>query len=854
MDTSDFVTVLIKRTNHILLTHLGKTLETAKDVDVHYAIVYSLREEIMLYWLATQQSIESQDSRRLYYFSMEYLPGKFFSNNLSNLNAIDVVCQAIQKMQRDPYKIFNMETDPSLGNGGLGRLASCILDSLATQQLPAQGYGLRYQYGIFRQEVRNLEQTEQADCWLNHLNPWEFRRDTESVNIDYSGKLESQFLSNGEECFCIQDCEKVRTIPYDYPIIGFSSHTSPIPIITLRLWSTKESPLNFQIQPYQAGQIGDAAENTTLTDLLYPDDQNETGKRIRLKQEFLLCSASLKDIIRNYLKKHENLANFAHKTRIQINDTHPALAIAEMMRLLKHEQGICWETSWEMTQEIFSYTNHTILPEALEEWDSTQIETLLPIQYKIIERINHDFLAHVRKKYPDDEQKVRRMSIIQNRRVRMANLSIIGSHKVNGVAKIHSQIIKDSLFADFAQLTPEKFVNVTNGVTHRRWLHNMNPELSNLISETIGPEWIQDFSQIQKLAEFTDNEHLQDRFLEIKHQHKNHLMLYLKDNLVERDKFGTAKAHSILLSPSFLFDVQIKRFHEYKRQLLNLIHSLMIYHQLKEDSNCRIPRAILFSGKAASGYHIAKNIILLANALSQKFQNDPIISNKLTLLFIENYNVSLAEKIIPAADLSQQISTAGKEASGTGNMKLSMNGALTIGTDDGANIEMRESVGDQWWPFKFGASKQEIEQLRSSNSYDPSSIYSSNDLIQKAINSLNDREFFSHLSDSQFTKIQSLFYYLLHQSGHHDNYFVLHDLESYYTTQLKVEELYKTPRQWAEFALRNIAGMHPFSIDRSVNNYNERIWNLKPTSPSLEEIQELKQQYSASKENQKTIF
>jgi starch phosphorylase len=591
--------------------------------------------------------------------------------------------------------------------------------------------------------------------------------------------------------------------------------------------------------------LDQAAENTLLTDVLYPNDIHEVGKRIRLKQEFLLVSASLQDIIRHHLTIHDNFRSFADKVRIQINDTHPALVIPELIRLLTKQYDIPWKMALEMTMAVTGYTNHTILSEALEQWDQSLFYYLLPRQYKTIERLNYEFCNTVRVRYPDDEDRIRRMSILENGKVRMANLAIVGSHKVNGVAALHTEILKSSVFKDFFEEFPDRFVNITNGVTQRRWLLHCNEDLSRFITKRIGNGWITDFSQIQKLAAYAADPDSQNEFLGIKKKNKQKLVEYINLTNRLRNATGEVVAPPPIIDPSSLFDVQIKRVHEYKRQLMNILHLIMVYYDMLDNPNhTRIKRTAIIGGKAASGYETAKDIIRFIFCVARKINRDPHINGFLKIVYVENYNVSKAEMIIPAADISEQISTAGTEASGTGNMKLAMNGALTVGTNDGANIEMREAVTDKWWPFAFGCSSDEINTMRSRGDYQPRSIYDSNPKIRRAVDTLRDRTF--AINDSEHQAFSDLYHKLIevHYGGAPDRYFTLKDLESFYEVQKKVEALYLEPNLWAEYAIHNIAGMFNFSSDRTVKQYCDLIWGLEPCPDDEEILERVRHEYS----------
>jgi len=807
---------LAAKIKHYLITQMGKTADEANDIEFYLAFTWSLREEIMINWTAAMHTFRSNKVKMLYYFSMEYMPGRLLDNNIKNINATDLVHQVMKKVNRRLDQLISSEHDPGLGNGGLGRLASCLLDSLATQKYPAMGYGLRYQYGIFDQEIWCGIQVERPDRWLLNGNPWEFQRNSNAVSVNFCGRPIATFNSHGDEVYQLVDYEEVRALPYDIPIVGYSEKND-FSVLSLRLWSTKESPRNFQLQRYNAGQLDQAAENTSLTDVLYPNDNNEMGKRMRLKQEFLLVSASLQDIVNQYKQVFPDFNSFANQVSIQINDTHPALVIPELIRLLTKVHDLPWRKAWEIVQACCSYTNHTVLKEALEEWNQSRLRYLLPRQYNIIERLNQEFCDSIRAKFPHDEERVRRMSIIEEGQVKMAHLALFGSHKVNGVAALHTEILKKTVFKDFYEMYPDKFINITNGVTQRRWLLHANPLLAEFLTKRVGKEWITDFSIIEKIAHFASDNESQKEFLEIKKKNKRELIKFLKT-----ENNGN---HEFFIDDSALFDVHVKRIHEYKRQLMNALHLLMIYHELRLNPGSRaISRCSIFAGKAAPGYEMAKNILRFIYCLSRKIDEDPIVKRKLKVVFVENYNVSHAEMIIPAADLSEQISTAGTEASGTGNMKLAINGALTICTADGANIEMHEAVTSKWWPFEFGKTAEENERLRKEGAYNPWDIYMHHEGIRRALDSLRDHSLVENEAEHQ--ALLSLYRNLL-EVPHADYFFVLNDLSSYYDTQKKAEALYLNPLQWAEYALHNIAGMGRFSADICIDAYASKIWQLK---------------------------
>jgi starch phosphorylase len=843
LDLDLVVKKMAQQIKHYLITLLGKTDSEATDEEFYRALSWALREEVMVNWTATYHTHQQKQSKKLYYFSLEWLPGRLFVNNVTNISSVDMVKRLLKYMNREYQRVINAEHEPGLGNGGLGRLAACFLDSLATKHYPAMGYGLRYQYGIFEQELWFGVQMEKPDCWLLSEFPWEMRRDAYATMVKYGGRVVSKRNVHDEEVHSLVDYEDVRALPYDIPVVGYGS-TQDFSALTLRLWTTKESPRNFQIARFNAGDLSDANKNVSVTDVLYPNDKNSLGLLMRIKQEYLLVSASLQDIFRQYFLTHRDLTEFADVTRIQINDTHPALVVAELMRILTEEHNISWGRAFEITREVCSYTNHTVLKESLEEWDRSIISEILPRQMKIIEKLNFEFCNQVRAKFPNNEDVVRKMSIIENGRIRMANLAIVGSHKVNGVAELHSNILKNDIFPEFEAMRPGLFTNVTNGVTQRRWLLSCNPKLSKMISDLIGHNWITDFPQIAKLHDFATDKDVQDLFLMIKHENKRRLINALVKYKQDRYGQNVDLKKEFFLEADALFDVQVKRIHEYKRQLMKALHVVMIYNDLKKNpASHAIKRKVIIGGKAAPGYDMAKNIIRLFYILSKKINTDPIIGEKLKISFIENYNVSKAEIIIPAADLSNQISAAGQEASGTGNMKFAMNGALTIGTDDGANIEMRRKVTDAWWPFAFGSSAEELKRLSLEKSYRPELIVEGDILIREAMDLLKSGE----LADNEVEQnvIMSIYNSLLN-GYERDRYFVLKDLRPYYDTQNRVEELYLNPSKWAEFAIHNIAAMGDFSSDESIRHYAENIWGLKQVPVDKDELIRVRKDFRES--------
>jgi starch phosphorylase len=774
------------------------------------ALSQAIRDRLMERWKATHQTYKSNDCRRGFYLSMEFLMGRTLSNAMLNLGVSDTVTQAMYDLGIEIEELISSEQDAGLGNGGLGRLAACFIDSCATLQLPVIGYGLRYEYGMFTQTIVNGEQVEKPDHWLRHGNVWEIERLEYSHCIKFGGHTEIQTDENGKQRHCwIATCN-VLAVPFDTPVPGYQNGT----VNSLRLWKAVATE-EFNLDEFNAGDYAEAvaakitAENITM--VLYPNDANENGKELRLRQQYFLASASLQDVIAHWTGVHgNNFTRFAEKSCFQLNDTHPSIAIAELMRLLMDIHGLTWDEAWAITKSTMAYTNHTLLPEALEKWPVKLMQRLLPRLMEIIFEINACFMAKVSQRWPGDSERLRRMSIIEEgdaQQVRMAHLAIVGSFSVNGVAQLHTQLLQQGLFNDFYALWPHKFNNKTNGVTPRRWLAACNPELASLITETIGDSWITDLSQLKKLEPYAEDVQFRQHWREIKKAAKQRLIDYKKQQ------------HNIDLNVDALFDVQVKRIHEYKRQLLNVLHVIYLYNRIKKgDIKNWVARCVLIGGKAAPGYHMAKLTIKLINNVAQVINSDPAIGNKLALIFLPDYRVSAMEKICPGADLSEQISTAGKEASGTGNMKLMMNGAITIGTLDGANIEIRDEVGDENF-FLFGLTEEQIASTR--DHYDPLAIISQDEDLQQVMHLLEAghfNQFEPGIFDDLINSIKSP----------RDPWMTIADFRSFVDAQKCVEDAYQDKDHWTRMSILNFANSGKFSTDITISEYNRDIWKLKP--------------------------
>ncbi|MEX0769738.1 MAG: glycogen/starch/alpha-glucan phosphorylase [Balneolaceae bacterium] len=790
---------------------LAKDEYSSTSWDRYRSVVLTVLDRLNHRWINTQQSYYEKDSKRVYYLSMEYLIGRLLDNMLVNLDVQDTVAEALDELNLDYDKIKNSEWDAGLGNGGLGRLAACFLDSMATIGIPAMGYGIRYDYGIFYQDIQNGYQVEKPDLWLQYGNPWDIIRPKTQYPVPFYGESNPYHDEDGELRFNWEHPHHVLAIAYDTPIPGYKNDL----VNNLRLWKASSSD-GIDLKSFNQGQYIDAVKdiqlNENISRVLYPNDKVFVGQELRLKQEYFLVSASLQDILRRFRKTNNDWRKLPEKVAIQCNDTHPNLAIPELMRILMDKEGLDWETSWDITVRTMSYTNHTLLPEALEKWTVSIVRALLPRHLQIIYEINRRFLQEIQAKVGDDKAKISRMSIIgegEDPVIHMASLGIVGSHKVNGVAEMHSDLLKKNLFRDFYETYPDRFTNKTNGITPRRWLRQCNRGLSDLITSEIGGEWVTDLIKIRKIEEKADNQAFRKKFSKIKQQNKNRLADYIEED------------QDVRINRKSIFDIQIKRIHEYKRQLMAALFAIDLYNEIKENPEAeRVPRTIIFSGKAAPGYSMAKLHIKLINSIAGKINHDPDIGDQLKCVFLKNYRVTLAELMIPAANLSEQISTAGFEASGTGNMKFALNGALTIGTLDGANVEIREEVGDENM-FIFGKTVEEVEHIRHEG-YNPWNYYNSNKRLKKILDQIRDG-FFSPEEPGLFHPIIEA---LLHKG---DYFLVLADFQDYVDKQKKVEELFQNQEEWNRKAILNVARVGKFSSDRTIREYAEEIWDVKPT-------------------------
>ena len=794
-------------------TLFRKTIEEATPQQLYQAVSYAVKEAIIDDWIATQRTYDKEDPKMVYYMSMEFLLGRALGNNLINMTAYKEVKKALDELGIDLNLLEDQEPDPALGNGGLGRLAACFLDSLATLGYAAYGCGIRYRYGMFKQKIENGYQVEKPDNWLKNGNPFELRRPEYAKEVRFGGNIRVEYDDKtGKTHFVQENYESVLAVPYDYPIVGYNNHV----VNTLRIWDA-EPIVDFQLESFDRGDYHKAVEQQNLAknivEVLYPNDNHYAGKELRLKQQYFFVSASLQAAVAKYKRKHDDLMKLPEKMVIQMNDTHPTVAVAELMRILLDEEDLGWNEAWEITTKVCAYTNHTIMAEALEKWPIDLFSRLLPRVYQIIQEIDRRFLIQVREQYPGDENKVRKMAILRDGQVRMANMAIVAGFSVNGVARLHTEILKHQELRDFYEMMPQKFNNKTNGITQRRFLMHGNPLLSDWVTEKLGTkDWATDLSLMSGLKKWADDKEALKEFMDIKYRNKERLAKYiLEHNGVEVD-------------PRSIFDVQVKRLHEYKRQLLNILHVMYLYNQIKEHPEKSFyPRTFIFGAKASAGYIRAKQIIKLINSVAEVVNNDRSINGKLKVVFIEDYKVSNAEIIFAAADVSEQISTASKEASGTGNMKFMLNGAPTLGTMDGANVEIVEEVGIEN-AFIFGLSSDEVINFENNGGYDPYEIYNGDPDVRRVVEQLVDGTY-SHGDHEMY---RDLYNSLLKPTDGNraDMYFILKDFRAYAQAQERVEAAYRDRDRWAKMALLNTACCGKFSSDRTIREYVDEIWHL----------------------------
>ncbi len=790
-----------------------KDVEEASKQQIFQAVSYAVKDIIMDDWIETQKEYRKQDAKTVYYMSMEFLMGRALGNNLINMTAYKDVKEALDEMGIDLNVIEDEEPDAALGNGGLGRLAACFLDSLTTLNYPAYGCGIRYRYGMFKQKIKDGYQVEVPDNWLKDGNPFELRREEYAKEVRFGGHIRfEKDPETGRDKFIQEGYESVLAIPYDIPIVGYGNHV----VNTLRVWDA-QAIVDFQLDSFNRGEYHKAVEQEnlakTIVEVLYPNDNHYAGKELRLKQQYFFISASLQTIIAKYKKDHSDIRKLYEKVVIQMNDTHPTVAVPELMHLLIDQEGLTWEEAWDVTTKTCAYTNHTIMAEALEKWPIDLFSRILPRIYQIVQEIDRRFVEQVRRQYPGNEEKVKKMAILWDGQVRMANMAIIAGFSVNGVAALHTEILKHESLKDFYEMMPEKFNNKTNGITQRRFLAHGNPLLADWVTEKIGDGWITDLSQISKLKPYVDDEQARKEFMQIKYQNKVRLAKYIKEH------------NGIDVDPNSIFDVQVKRLHEYKRQLLNILHVMYLYNQIKEHPEMSFyPRTFIFGAKAAAGYQRAKETIKLINSVADVINNDRSINGKIKVVFIEDYRVSNAELIFAAADVSEQISTASKEASGTGNMKFMLNGAPTLGTRDGANIEIVQEVGEEN-AFMFGLSSEEVINYENNGGYNPTDIYFNDWDLKRVIDQLMDGTY-SHGDHNMY---KNLYNSLLNTqcSDRADTYFILKDFRSYADAQKRVEEAYRDQERWSKMAMMNTACCGKFSSDRTIEEYVRDIWKLE---------------------------
>ncbi len=797
-----------------------KTLEEASQQEVYQAVSNAVKNVVIDQWLATQKTFDKEDPKILYYMSMEFLMGRALGNNLINMTAYKEVKEALEEIGFDLNVIEDQEPDPALGNGGLGRLAACFMESLSTLGYPAYGCGIRYRYGLFRQKIEDGFQVEVPDNWLKDGYPFELRRPEHTFQVKFGGYVRSEMDGYGKPRFIHEGYQSVRAVPYDMPVIGYNNNM----VNVLIAWDAEPEEY-FELDAFDKGDYRKAVEQENLArnlvEVLYPNDNHIQGKELRLKQQYFFVSASVQRAIARYKKHHTDLHKLPEKVAIQLNDTHPTVAVAELMRILLDEEGMEWDEAWEITTHTCAYTNHTIMSEALEKWPIEIFSRLLPRIYQIVEEINRRFILDIQKKFPGDNHKVQKMAIIYDGQVKMAHLAIAAGCSVNGVARLHTEILKNQELKEFYQMFPEKFNNKTNGITQRRFLYHGNPLLSEWINKYIGDDWVTNLPHLEKLAVYADDEKAQQEFMNIKYQNKLRLARYISEH------------NGIDVDPRSIFDVQVKRLHEYKRQLLNILHVMYLYNKIKEHPEMEFyPRTFIFGAKAAAGYRIAKLTIKLINSVAEVVNNDPSIGGKLKVVFIEDYKVSTAEWIFAAADVSEQISTASKEASGTGNMKFMLNGAVTLGTMDGANVEIVEEVGEEN-AFIFGMSSQEVIDHEQKRDYDPMQIFNNDQDIRQVLMQLingmysrNDSELFRPLYNSLLNTLSTQYA---------DTYFILKDFRSYAEAQERVEKAYRDEKGWAKMAMLNTAHAGKFTSDRTIQEYVDDIWHLDKVKVEMPE-------------------
>ena len=809
----------IRSVKYNVRTLFRKEIEEATEQQIFQAVGYAVKDAIMDAWIATQKEYEKTDPKIVYYMSMEFLMGRALGNNLINLTFYDEVKETLEEIGLDLNTIEDQEPDAALGNGGLGRLAACFLDSLATLGYAAYGCGIRYRYGMFKQQIVDGYQVEVPDMWLKNGNPFELRRPEYAKTVKFGGyvRIENQ---NGKNVFIQEGYQSVLAVPVDLPIVGYGNNV----INTLRIWDA-EAINSFELDRFDKGEYEKAVEQENLArnlvEVLYPNDNHMAGKELRLKQQYFFVSASVQEAVAKYKKNHSDIRKFYEKASFQLNDTHPTVAVAELMRVLMDEEGLEWDEAWDVTTKTCAYTNHTIMAEALEKWPIELFSRLLPRIYQIVEEINRRFIIEIQKQYPNNYEKVKKMAIIMDGQVKMAHLAIVAGYSVNGVAKLHTEILKKRELKDFYEMMPQKFNNKTNGITQRRFLLHGNPLLAKWVTDHVGDEWITDLPKIKELELYVDDEKAQHEFMNIKYQNKVRLAKYIKEH------------NGIDVDPRSIFDVQVKRLHEYKRQLMNILHVMYLYNKIKEHPEMDFyPRTFIFGAKAAAGYMRAKLTIKLINSVADVVNNDESINGKLKVVFIEDYRVSNAEWIFAAADVSEQISTASKEASGTGNMKFMLNGALTLGTMDGANVEIVDEVGEEN-AFIFGMSADEVIDLESKGGYDPSQLFNTDQDIRHVLMQLINGEY----SPNDPERFRELYNALLIDGGYNrpDPYFILKDFRSYAEAQERVEAAYKDEKGWARKAMLNVAHAGKFTSDRTIQEYVDDIWKLDKVTVKLEE-------------------